>query len=269
MRLIVDHRTVYRFSQPQARVVQILRMTPSDHAAQTVVDWRIDVSCDARLKAGRDGFGNCTHMLYIDGPVEAVELTVHGEVLTEDSIGIVGGGTEPLPPLLFTRATPLTLPSGELSDFARDAAGAGNDPVERLHRLNRAVAGRFRRVEGPPDMTRTAADSFVAGEGVARDIAHVFIAAARAIGAPARLVCGHYLDPRNPLRTAHSWAEAHVDGLGWVGFDPCAGFSPDESYIRVAVGLDASYATPVSGARVGEGPEEMEVNVRVDLGVEE
>ena len=269
MRLIVDHRTAYRFTQPQARVVQILRMTPSDHDSQTVVDWRIDVSCDARLKAGRDGFGNCTHMLYIDGPVEAVELAVHGEVLTEDSIGIVSGGTEPLPPLLFARPTPLTLPSEALSGFARDAAGGGDDMIERLHRINRAIRDRIGRIEGPPDMARTAADSFAAGEGVSRDIAHVFVAAARTIGTPARFVSGHYLDGRDPLRTAHSWAEAHVDGLGWVGFDPCAGFSPDESYIRVAVGLDASYATPVSGARIGGGAEKLDVEVRVDLGTEE
>ena len=269
MRLAVDHRTSYRFTEPQARVIQLLRMTPSDHDAQTVVDWRIDVSCDARLKAGRDGFGNCTHMLYIDGPVEAVELSVHGEVLTEDSAGVVLGASEPLPPSLFVRATPLTHPGDRLPEFAHDAAGPEGDPIERLHRLDRAICGAFRRLEGRPVIGRSAADIFETGEGFARDIAHLFIAGARAIGIPARFVCGHYLDPRNPLHTAHSWAEAHIDGLGWLGFDPCVGFSPDESYIRVATGLDASYATPVSGARVGGGAEELHVDVRVDVGIEE
>ena len=74
MRLSIDHHTRYRFSQPQARVVQLLRITPSDFAGQTVLDWRIDVDCDARLRTGLDGYGTPTTMLYIDGPIEALEL---------------------------------------------------------------------------------------------------------------------------------------------------------------------------------------------------
>ena len=27
---------------------------------------------------------------------------------------------------------------------------------------------------------------------------------------------------------SHAWAEAHVEGLGWVGFDISNGISPDE-----------------------------------------
>ena len=54
-----------------------------------MVEWRIDVDCDARLKNGRDGFGNETQMLYIDGPIDHIGLTVTGEVLTEDRAGMV------------------------------------------------------------------------------------------------------------------------------------------------------------------------------------
>jgi transglutaminase-like putative cysteine protease len=266
MRLVIDHHTAYRFTEPQARVVQLLRMTPSDHDTQSVVDWRIDIDCDARLKTGRDGFGNITRMLYVDGPVEAIDITVHGEVITEDSAGILRGTVEPLPPLLFARTTTLTVPGTGLPAFAREAAGDG-DRLDALHRLNRAIHARFRRVAGRPDMTRTAADTFDAGAGVARDIAHLFIAAARSLDMPARFVSGHCLsaNPGQPLQTAHSWAEAHVEGLGWVAFDPCWGRCPDKSYVRVAVGLDARYATPISGARRGGGEEDLDVDVRVDV----
>ena len=41
----------------------------SSFAGQNVLDWRIDVDCDARLREGRDGYGNVTHMLYVDKPV--------------------------------------------------------------------------------------------------------------------------------------------------------------------------------------------------------
>ena len=41
MRLSIDHHTVYRFSQPQARVVQLLRVTPTDYAARI---WKSDTT---------------------------------------------------------------------------------------------------------------------------------------------------------------------------------------------------------------------------------
>jgi transglutaminase-like putative cysteine protease len=57
--------------------------------------------------------------------------------------------------------------------------------------------------------------------------------------------------------------EAHVEGLGWVGFDPVTGLSPDDSYVRVAVGLDALGAASIAGTRIGSGDEELDVDLRV------
>ena len=78
MRLFVRHRSEYRFTEPQARLVQLLRLTPSDHAGQSVVNWWIDVDRDARLKPLRDGYGTKATMLYIDGPLERIILDVPG-----------------------------------------------------------------------------------------------------------------------------------------------------------------------------------------------
>src|SRR5690606_7907750 len=94
MRLYVHHRTEYRFSEPQARLVQLLRLTPGSHIGQNVVDWRIDVDCNARLRGGRDGYGNETTMLYVDGLIESISIAVDGSVLTEDKAGMVRGAAE-------------------------------------------------------------------------------------------------------------------------------------------------------------------------------
>ncbi|NLP63715.1 transglutaminase family protein [Paraburkholderia sacchari] len=45
----------------------------------------------------------------------------------------------------------------------------------------------------------------------------------------------------------HAWAEAHVDGLGWVGFDPFMNRCPDERYVRAATGFDYRDTQPVTG----------------------
>ncbi|HLZ78067.1 MAG TPA: hypothetical protein VKQ09_01905 [Sphingomonas sp.] len=49
----------------------------------------------------------------------------------------------------------------------------------------------------------------------------------------------------------------------WIGLDAGNGISPDEAYVRVAVGLDYRDAAPVAGARVGGGAETMQVEVSV------
>lgn len=261
MHLSIDHHTRYNFSEPQARVVQLLRMTPIDCAGQTVTDWRIDVDCDARLREGHDGYGNVTTMLYIDGPIDAVEIMVRGRVLTDDMGGQVSGTLEPLPPLFFTRTTALTL-----ADPAIEAlAGQGELTRDRAAALNAAVHASVAAEAGRTPKTRTAPEVLADGRGSVRDSTHVLLAAARAAGFPARLISGHCLDSPNASghKSAHCWAELFIEGCGWVAFDPSTGRSPGETYVRVAVGLDASDSTPLSGTRRGGGIEELDVDVRV------
>jgi transglutaminase-like putative cysteine protease len=263
MRLSIDHHTRYQFSVPQSRVVQLLHLTPLDTEAQTVLDWRIDVDCDARLREGRDGFGNHITMLYVDGPVQALGITVRGQVLTEDMAGIVRGPPEPLPPLFYTRITPTTVAGERTGDLARQARGS--DPLERAHRLN-GIVGHAVTIEGGlADKTVSPDEILERGTATVREAAQLLVATARAAGFPARFVSGHSLHgpDRGRRRTAHYWAELHVGAIGWVGFDPCAGASPDESYVRVAVGIGLGDVTPVAGTRVGGGVEELDVAVRV------
>jgi transglutaminase-like putative cysteine protease len=265
MRLIIEHRTQYHFTQPQRRLVQMLRVTPPSFDGQSVIDWHVEVDCDARLRRQRDGFGNEVTMLYVDGPIDGLALTVGGEVLTEDKAGIVDGAPEPLPPLLFRRSTPQSQPDAAITGFALDLAEAHADPVSRLHALNGALNRRIAFDPGDGNPHREAAATFADGHGVCQDHAHVFCAAARVMGFPARYVSGHLWrsDGQTVQPAAHAWAEAHVEGFGWIGFDPANGICPTEAYVRVAAGLDYRDAAPVAGARIGGGAETLEVEVAV------
>ena len=59
--------------------------------------------------------------------------------------------------------------------------------------------------------------------------------------APARVVSWKHGEEivTAPLGETHAWAEAHLEGLGWVGFDPTHQVCPTEAYVRVCAGLDA------------------------------
>ena len=88
---------------------------------------------------------------------------------------------------------------------------------------------------------------------------------AGALGFAARFVSGYALIDGEHRPTPHGWAEAFVDGVGWIAFDPCTGRSPEEDYVRVSAALDAAGAAPVAGSRLGEGNEELDVDVSVSL----
>jgi len=99
---------------------------------------------------------------------------------------------------------------------------------------------------------------------VCQDHAHIFITLARMLGYPARYVSGYLMmNDRVEQDATHAWAEAHIAGLGWVGFDVSNAISPDERYVRVATGLDYREAAPISGLLVGAGTEEMAVTLQV------
>ena len=76
--------------------------------------------------------------------------------------------------------------------------------------------------------------------GDAASQAHSFAAAARHLGLPGRHVTGYLLrDADSAGSAAHAWAEAYVDRIGWIGFDPVEKLCPDGHHVRVATGLDA------------------------------
>jgi len=263
MRLNVQHRTEYFYTEPQSRLVQLLRMSPGNHLGQSIISWSIDVDRDARLKPARDGYGNDITMLYVDGPVDRIAITVSGEVLTEDHAGMIGQTAEPLAPMYFLQPTALTAADEPIRDFVA-ALGIGAEPLSGAHVLAEAVHEKLVLIDPDAGIDQRAAIRFAEGRADAQGAAHLLIAAARVAGYPARYAAGHIYRPyETNAHAAHGWAELFIDGYGWIGFDAHEGRCPTESYVRVAVGLDHREAAPISGARIGGGGEALAVDVRV------
>jgi transglutaminase-like putative cysteine protease len=267
MRIRISHQTLYRYDQPAIGVIQTLRLTPRNHAGQYVVDWRIDISEDCRLDHHEDAFGNITHTFTADGPLSDFRVTVDGEVDTQDTAGIVRGTVERFPPSLYLRETALTQPDAAILDFAREIAArsAAGGTLNVMHQLLAAIHGEMTFDADPTHAATTAAESFSLKRGVCQDLTHVFVAAARSLGVPARYISGyvHSADGTAGESAGHAWAEAFIAEIGWVGFDPAHCISPTEAHVRVAAGLDYLGAAPVRGTRYGGGAEALVVQVRV------
>jgi len=262
MHIRVRRETIYRYAEPAKAAIQKLALTPRNYDGQHVLDWRIDVDRDCRLRACEDAFGNVVHTIYVDGPVEALTTVVEGAVETFDTAGVARGAIERFPPEVYLRETPLTEADQAIYDFALETAARPADALSKLHALVGALHEALVVEEEPTSGAVAAADVFARRRGAAQDLAHVFIACARSLEIPSRYVSGYALRA-DAGAAVHAWAESHIPGLGWVGFDPTRGASPDESYVRVAVALDHLGAAPIRAAHTGGGEETTEVRVSV------
>jgi transglutaminase-like putative cysteine protease len=264
MRIRIRHQTIYRYAEPAKSAIQQLRLTPRNYDGQHVSEWRIDVDRDCRLLQSEDAFGNIVHRFTAEGPIESISTMVEGDVTTFDTAGVVSGALERLPPSLYLRETPLTAPNTAIVDFAHAATAKESATLGRLHALLGALHDRMIFDTDATHAATTAAEAFDHGKGVCQDFAHLFVSCARTLGAPARYASGYYLRSDGDAQAAgHAWAEAYVEDLGWVGFDPAHGVSPGERHVRLAIALDYLSAAPIRGARVGGSGETMEVAVRV------
>jgi transglutaminase-like putative cysteine protease len=265
MRLRISHQTSYRYQAPAASVIQMLRLTPRNHDGQYVARWRVDVSIDCRLDQHEDAFGNISHAFTADGPFGELTVLAQGEVETRDTEGAVRGAVERFPPALFLRETPLTAADAGIAEFAAAArAGGGDDVLAVLHRLLGELHTRMACARDlAPPMAQPAAEAFARRAGHPRDLAHVFIAAARSLGIPARYVSGYVCADEAAAQDAAAWAEAHVGGLGWVAFDPANGVCATDAHVRLAMGLDCLNAAPLRGTRYGGAGEAQSVTLAI------
>jgi transglutaminase-like putative cysteine protease len=264
MRLNVRHHTVYAYSRPITYAIQTLRLTPRPHEGLSVYRWRVRSDSRKALPSFTDGFGNFVHSHSVNRLHETSTIFVDGEVETRDTGGIVRAAPETFAPLFYLRGTALTAATGEIPDFAQFAV-AGATPMDRLMSLMDAVKIRVIYRSGITHPATTAAEALGCGVGVCQDHAHLFIAAARHMGFPARYVGGYVWtgdDPNEP-QASHAWAEAYVADIGWIGFDASHGTRATEAHIRTAIGLDYWSAAPIRGIRRGEAEEKLDVEVQV------
>jgi transglutaminase-like putative cysteine protease len=264
MRIKISHETSYHYAPAARSIIQILRLTPRSFDAQYVTRWRISTDIDCVLRQSEDSLGNIVHSFSHPGPLDRVSVLAEGEVETFNTVGVMRGSAEPLPPDIFLRGSPLAEANGALRQFAEDAVEGKREALERLHPLMAAIHETMTFDPAPTLSTTTAPEAFALRRGVCQDFAHIFVACSRWLGIPSRYVSGYLVGPEGAApQASHAWAESYVPNLGWVAFDAANDTCSDERYVRVAVGFDYQSAAPVRGARAGFGSETLDVALSV------
>lgn len=269
MRINISHRTVYRFEEPAHYGLQRLRLTPRSGPTQDVSSWELVLNgCGAQLEYD-DHFENHVTLVRTDSEAVTVEFEARGEVVTSGTDGIIGPDSGTVPLWYHLRPTELTASGDRIEALAAEVADM-TDPVAQLHSLSTLITDQVEYQLGGTEPSTTADQALRSGVGVCQDHAHIFVTAARLLDVPARYVSGYMaLEDGETSSAGHAWAEAHVPGPGWIGFDISNGISPDERYVRVAVGRDYREAAPVVGMRYGSGGEELQVRVDVAAQVQQ
>ncbi|MDV7141645.1 transglutaminase family protein [Tropicimonas sp. TH_r6] len=264
MRLKILHRTTYSYSDPVPYALQQLRLTAKDRPCQKVFDWKIEVTGGRKELSFEDQNANQVVLISYHGDGHEIVVEATGEVETRDTSGVSGqhGGFAPL--WLFQRPTDLTRQGNGIRSLVKGLNADIEDPIARCHALSERVLEAVKYEKGQTGTETSAEAALTAGTGVCQDHAHVFIAAARQLGFPARYVSGYlFMEETEQQDASHAWAEVHIAGLGWVGFDVPNEVCPDERYVRVATGLDYSEAAPISGLNFGAQGEKLGVDIKV------
>lgn len=253
MRLSIRHVTTYAYEPATDRCALRLRLYPSVYDAQRVLRWTVSVNGQPVAPLLTTALGDREALWTSQTPLENLEIVAEGEVETTDVAGVVRGLRDTVRPGVFLRETPLTAPDDRIRLIG--AGASGPTQLARLHGMSAAVRDAMDYTPGATDARSTASQALKQGAGVCQDHAHVFISAARSVGAPARYVVGYLMSADSAQAETHAWAEAWMPELGWIGFDPANRMCPTDSYVRLSCGLDSVDASPVRG-NVAGGPRE-------------
>ena len=258
----VTHKTNYSFETGPLSGLQQIKKTPYSDSCQTVSDWSLSLEGAKEELSFIDSFNNNVHLIRIEPRTKYIVIECGGHVEVADKFGIRGYENNTIPLWVWTEQTNITKPGSNIRKLAKGFSLKDNisDFYKLMELINRSLDFK----KNTTDVETTAEEAFKSGSGVCQDFTNIFIACCRLNGLPARYVSGFLLLDNNQIQEAmHAWAEVFIEGLGWVGFDTANNISPDDRYIRVALGRDYTDAAPIKGLTSGVQSECLSVSIMI------
>jgi transglutaminase-like putative cysteine protease len=264
VKLEIVHSTRYRYSGPIAETVMEVRLRPMDGNGQRCLDFNLELSHGVKARTYVDGFGNHVHYFNLVRPHSGLSVVSRSTV--ETGLGFDAEPGEELVWDFLRFRSPVKDLDGvrELARRHAIADPASPESVERaLDELTMTISREFTYDRTVTNVYSSVEEVLALHAGVCQDFAHLFIAAARVMGVPARYVSGYIHFPGEKISTAsHAWAEAWVGGRGWIGFDATHPVRTTPHHVRLAVGRDYTDAAPTRGVYVGSATGTMAITVK-------
>jgi transglutaminase-like putative cysteine protease len=279
--LDVRHTTIYRYRRLVHLGEHRLMMRPRDSHDLRLIETNLNLSPAASIRWSHDVFGNSITIASFTEP--ASELRIESQLRLETF-----AHTRPAFQITSDAASyPFIYSADDRIDLGRlldrqypDSAdrvaswargfvrGNPTDTLSLLADLNNGVGAWISYQSRETEGTQTPGETLNRRRGSCRDLAVLFIEAARCLGFGARVVSGYLYDPLSTASgagTTHAWADIYVPGSGWVAYDPTNGTIDSSDLIRVAVTRDISQAIPVAGNFVGASDSYLGMTVNVTV----
>jgi transglutaminase-like putative cysteine protease len=286
MEYTVRHRTTYRYMQDVSYSRHLVHLAPRETGSQRLTNFRLAVSPTPDQHISRlDFFGNPVDWLAIDEPHADVDVIAESRVVAlsppvRDAAASVpweqvrarldAPDAEARNVLHYVFDSPLTAFTVDLAGYARRSFTPGRPMLEAAVDLMARIHMDFRYDTTVTDAYTAVDQVFEIRAGVCQDLAHVGIAALRALGLPARYVSGYLLTRPPPGRermigadASHAWFAVWAPPFGWVDLDPTNDMIPGDGHITVAWGRDYGDVAPINGIVTGGGEHLIEVGVDV------
>jgi transglutaminase-like putative cysteine protease len=287
MSFTVRHLTTYRYSREVAYSRLVAHLAPRATSRQRPQAFELSVTpVPVQCLERCDFFGNKTNWFTVDEPhaVLAVLAQSRVEVRPAADVGARAGPAwesvrralelptdpEALEAVQYTFDTPLTAVNADVVAYARTSFQPGRPLLACVLDLNARIYGDFEYDGDATDTGTTVERVFQSRAGVCQDLAHVGVAAVRAMGLAARYVSGYLLTQPPPGRerlvgadASHAWFAVWIPSLGWIDFDPTNDLLPSAEHVTTAWGRDYADVAPIHGIITGGSAHEVEVAVDV------
>jgi transglutaminase-like putative cysteine protease len=288
MEYLVRHRTTYRYLQDVSHSWHLAHLRPRATPHQSVQDSSVTLSLETASRVLReDYFANPCEWMSIEQPHTQLEILAESRVTVSPRTERASRDSLPWEEVRAQLENPQSeeerdvvqylfdSPMTKVLDDAAAAYGAVSFPPDRpllagaMELMNR-IHKDFRYDTTVTDVYTPLDKVFEIRAGVCQDLAHVGIAAMRAVGLPARYVSGYLLTQPPPGRprllgadASHAWFSVWAPPFGWVDLDPTNDLLVGENHVTACWGRDYSDVAPVAGIILGGHDHVVEVGVDV------
>jgi transglutaminase-like putative cysteine protease len=271
MLLGIQHQTLLTYADRIRESVLELRVTPRSDKNQTLRTFGLQVGPEVPVFSHRDWNDNQVHHFTVAAFHDRVVLAASANVETHPQAVDLSACADKLPLTgLNHRFHDFLGFQGpverdqRLVRFAEEAGAfrlkhAGEAALFVMHRL----AERLTYKKGVTSSATTVSGALDLGQGVCQDFSHAALALLRILGIPARYTSGYLHRESQAELETHSWCEAFLPSVGWVGLDTMHRQIAGESHVAVAVGRSYADVPPNRGVYRGEADESITVSVKI------
>jgi uncharacterized protein (DUF2126 family)/transglutaminase-like putative cysteine protease len=275
IKIVLNHRTEYRYDKAVSVGPQVVRLRPAPHCRTPILSYALTVSPRQHLINWQlDAHNNHLARLLFPEKVKefVVEVDLVADLLPINAFDFfLEPGIEDYPfkyapdlandlgPYLFVEAA-----GPRLQAFLEKVSREKRGTIGFLVDLNRRVRDEIDYVTRLDPGIQTSERTLEKCTGSCRDSAWLLIQILRHLGIAARFVSGYLIQlappenraekgseggsgPQHDSADYHAWAEAFLPGAGWIGMDPTSGLFAGEGHIPLVCTPNPSNAAPIEG----------------------